>query len=135
MNKKIFFSIISAYILFLSFAKIPIQEKTYHGIAQYIISGDTQNSAIVITDANNFVIAKYYLGEKNEQRLKIFNKDNPSYDFASWVVINNSERILKENEIPQGSIILSSDKNFLSELSSPEKTKRFGDMYLTIFSP
>ena len=121
-------------MLFLSSAKIPIQEITYRGIAQHITSSDIKNSTIVVTDANNFVLAKYYLGKENEQRLKIFNKDNPSYNFSSWVVINNSERILSKNKIPQDSIILSSDKNFLSEISSSEKIRKFGDMYLTIFS-
>lgn len=135
MHKKIFFAIIAAYVLFLSSAKIPTQEVTYRAIARHIASSDVHSSPIVVTDPNNFVLTKYYLGKENEWRLKIFNKDNPSYDFSSWVVIGNSERIVKENKIPQGSIMLSSDNNFLSRLSSPEKIRKIGDMYLTIFSP
>ncbi len=134
MDRKIFFGILSAYIIFLSFTKIPIQKNSYRDITRHIVSSDKKNSPIIITDANNFVLAKYHLGKENERRLKILNKDNPSYDFSSWVVIKNSERILGKNEIPQGSIILSSDKNFLSEISSAEKIRKFGDMYLTIFS-
>ncbi len=54
------------------------------------------NKTVVTSNAFDYTSARYYLGV---DRIKYYNKGNPTEDFSGWVVVGNENRITDPNEI------------------------------------
>lgn len=78
-------------------------------------------SYIITSNPFDYTTARYYFGE---DRVKYYNKNNPTEDFSGWVVVGNENRLADIEEIkklPQA-VIVANDCGW-EELNIKEKMK------------
>ncbi|MFH1508769.1 MAG: glycosyltransferase family 39 protein [bacterium] len=108
--------------MFLVNYKLP---ETHFAELAAIIEENAPAENLVFGDGYSLVITKYYLGNDDEDRILLYNIDDPYEDFDSWQVINNKMRLLEVEDIPEGSLIIA-QKDFSEEYSKINEFWNYG---------
>lgn len=114
-TKKIFYSIIIGYVALLLLIKIPKSSFPYHNFVETLYKTGRTPQEVVVSDAHEFVLLRYYLPYNFIKNIKIYNISNPNYDYTNWVVISNEHRIFTLPTLGENVLIISPDRKFLAD--------------------
>ncbi|KKQ55980.1 MAG: hypothetical protein US74_C0020G0016 [Parcubacteria group bacterium GW2011_GWA2_38_13] len=112
VGKKIFIAIAIMYCVAIALIKIP-SSNSIAPLAMHI-SELYSDKQIIATDPNQFIMLKYYLPDNMDKNVRLYNAQNPSNDFTSWIIIQNSDRIFSFPKRVENAIIVSQSKEFLN---------------------
>ena len=128
-NKKLFYFVLAAYILMLAAVDLPDYPKQFGKLNGKLDLIAPEIKQIIVTDADLFVKTKYYISDKLKTLIKIYNFNDPKYNYNGWVVINNDDKILADDNLGSGSVIISQDYNYLLNNFSNFKPTQIDNLY------
>lgn len=111
LKRKLFIAVVIMYCIAIALIKIPAANSIAPLAGQ--ISELYSDTQIIAIGPNQFVMLKYYLPAAMEKNVRLYNAQNPTNDFTSWIIIQNSDRILTLPQQPENTIIASDNKEFL----------------------